>query len=107
MAFLTFSGIILISRKSKNFFIGALGVLTLYFAMATTIHPWYASTLVAVSIFTKFRYPIVWSYLIFLSYATYQTSLYQENLWLVALEYLVVLSVIIYEIKTTAQVNRE
>lgn len=107
MAFLTFSGICLISWKSKNLFVGALGVLTLYFAMATTVHPWYASTLVAISIFTKFRYPIVWSYLIFLSYATYQTNLYQENLWLVALEYLVVFGVIIYELKNQDIITKQ
>ncbi len=99
MAVLTFSGILLISWRSKNLFTGALGVLTLYLAMTTTVHPWYVSTLVAISIFTKFRYPIVWSYLIFLSYAMYQTNLYQENLWLVSVEYLVVFGVLIYEIK--------
>ncbi|WP_435352922.1 hypothetical protein [Emticicia sp. SJ17W-69] len=97
LAFLTFSGICLISWKNKNLFVGALGILTLYFAMATTVHPWYASTLVAVTIFTRFRYPIFWSYLIFLSYAAYQTSLYQENLWLVFLEYSLVFSIMIYE----------
>ena len=71
----------------------------LYFAMATTVHPWYLTNLLVIAIFTTFRYPIVWSYLIFLSYATYQTNLYQENLWLVAIEYLIVLVVMIYEIK--------
>ncbi len=106
MAFLTFSGICLISWKSKNFFLGALGVLTLYFAMATTVHPWYASTLVAISIFTKFRYPIVWSYLIFLSYATYQTNLYQENLWLVFVEYAVVFGVMIYELRNQGIITK-
>ena len=100
MAFLIFGGIVFISWKSKNLFNGALGVLTLYFAMATTVHPWYVSTLVAITIFSKFRYPIVWSYLIFLSYATYQTNLYQENLWLVFVEYSAVLGVIIYEWKS-------
>ena len=102
LAFLTFSGIIFISCNSKNLFLGSLGILTLYFAMATTVHPWYTSTLAAISIFTKFRYPLVWTYLIFLSYATYQTNLYQENLWLVALEYSVVLGIMIFEWK-----NRE
>lgn len=98
LALLTFSGVLLISWKSKKFFLGALAILTLYFSVATTIHPWYAANLVAIAIFTQFRYPIVWSYTIFLSYATYQTNLYQENLWLVALEYLLVLGVMIYEI---------
>ncbi|MFN3489122.1 MAG: hypothetical protein ACK4YV_08300 [Emticicia sp.] len=99
MAFLTFSGVLFISWKSKNLFVGALAILTLYFAMATTVHPWYAINLLVIAIFTNFRYPIVWSYTIFLSYATYQTNLYQENLWLVALEYLLVLGMMIYEYK--------
>ncbi len=100
MAILTFLGILLISWRSKNLFTGALGILTLYLAMTTTVHPWYVSTLVAISIFTRFRYPIVWSYFVFLSYAMYQTNLYQENLWLVFVEYAVVLGVLIYEIQT-------
>ncbi|WP_064197699.1 MULTISPECIES: hypothetical protein [Emticicia] len=99
MAFLTFSGVLLISWKCKNLFVGALAILTLYFAMATTVHPWYATNLLVIAIFTSFRYPIVWSYTIFLSYATYQTNLYQENLWLVTLEYLLVLGMLIYEIR--------
>lgn len=98
LALLTFSGVFLISWKSKSFFLGALAILTLYFSVATTVHPWYAANLVAIAVFTQFRYPIIWSYTIFLSYATYQTNLYQENLWLVALEYLLVLGVMIYEI---------
>ncbi len=99
MAFLTFSGVLFISWRSKNLFVGALAILTLYFAMATTVHPWYATNLLVIAIFTSFRYPIVWSYTIFFSYATYQTNLYQENLWLVTLEYLLVLGMMIYEFK--------
>jgi hypothetical protein len=99
LAFLTFSGVLFISWNSKNLFVGALAILTLYFAMATTVHPWYATNLLVIAIFTKLRYPIVWSYSIFLSYATYQTNLYQENLWLVAIEYLLVFGMMIYEVK--------
>jgi len=99
MAFLTFSGVLLISWKSKNLFVGALAILTLYFAMATTVHPWYVTNLLVIAIFTSFRYPIIWSYTVFFSYATYQTNLYQENLYLVALEYVLVLGMMIYELR--------
>ena len=67
-----------------------LATLTLYFAFATTVHPWYITTLVATSVFARFRYPLVWSALIPLSYYTYSTQPYRENLWLTALEYGVV-----------------
>lgn len=99
MALLTFSGVIFISWKSKNLFVGALAILTLYFAMATTIHPWYVTNLLVITLFTTFRYPIAWSYTVFLSYATYQTNLYQENLYLVSFEYLLVFGMMIYEFK--------
>ncbi len=99
MAFLTFSGVLLISWKSKNLFVGALAILTLYFAMATTVHPWYVTNLLVIAIFTSFRYPIIWSYTVFFSYATYQTNLYQENLYLVTLEYVLVLGMMIYELR--------
>ncbi|AQG80998.1 glycosyltransferase 87 family protein [Spirosoma montaniterrae] len=67
--------------------------LTLYFALATTVHPWYITSLVAAAVFTRFRYPLIWSGAVWLSYATYQTVPYQENLWLTALSYgLVVLA---------------
>lgn len=67
--------------------IQTVATLTLYFAFATTVHPWYITTLVAASVFTRFRYPLVWSALIPLSYHTYSGQPYQENLWLTALEY--------------------
>ncbi|GAA4411230.1 DUF2029 domain-containing protein [Nibrella viscosa] len=75
--------------------------LSFYFALATTVHPWYATTLVAASVFTNFRYPLVWSGLIWVSYATYQGGLpYRENLLLTAVEYLVVAGYGLYEVWT-------
>ncbi len=73
--------------------IRVVATLTLYYALATTVHPWYITSLVAASVFTRFRYPLVWSALIPLSYGTYRTLPYRENLWLTALEYSLVLLV--------------
>ncbi|GAB3640451.1 polyprenol phosphomannose-dependent alpha 1,6 mannosyltransferase MptB [Spirosoma arcticum] len=75
-----------------------LATLTLYFAFATTVHAWYITTLIAASVFTRFRYPIVWSALIPLSYFTYHAQPYAENLWLTTAEYGVVAVVMIVEI---------
>lgn len=107
MAFLTFLGVLFISWKSKNLFVGALAILTLYFAMTTTVHPWYATNLLVIAIFTNFRYPIVWSCTIFLSYNTYQTNLYQENLWLVTFEYLLVIGMMFYELRNNLRLNQK
>jgi alpha-1,6-mannosyltransferase len=61
--------------------------LTVYLFLSTTIHPWYITTLVALTAMSHFRYAAVWSGLSLMSYAAYRTSSYTENLWLVALEY--------------------
>jgi hypothetical protein len=71
--------------------------LTTYYLLATIVHPWYLAPLVALSCLTSYRYPLVWSALIMLSYAAYQTSAYSENLALVGLEYGIVLSVLLWE----------
>ncbi|QJD81226.1 DUF2029 domain-containing protein [Spirosoma rhododendri] len=70
--------------------ISVLLTLTIYWLLSTTVHPWYISSLLIPALFTRFRYPFVWSALIVVSYATYQTQPYQEHLWLTALEYAVV-----------------
>lgn len=64
--------------------------LTVYLFLATTVHPWYITTLVALTAMSHFRYTAVWSCLAIFSYSAYRTSVYTENLWLVMLEYTLV-----------------
>lgn len=71
---------------------------TFYYFTSTTIHPWYLATLVGLSVFTNYKFPLVWSFMIVLSYYAYSNTDYSENLWLVGLEYLVVYSVFIWEV---------
>jgi hypothetical protein len=103
LAIATFLTIIVIAVREKtvtwlSLFQGMLMCLTAYFLLATTVHPWYITSLVLVSLFTSYRYPIVWSAVIILSYSAYRTVPYSENLWLVAVEYVVVLSCMGYEL---------
>ena len=58
-----------------------------YLFMSTTVHPWYLTPLIALSVFTRYRFAILWSALIFFSYGTYATAFYQENLLIVGFEY--------------------
>ena len=83
-----------------------IATLTLYFAFATTVHPWYITTLIAASVFTRFRYPVVWSALIPLSYHTYRTQPYNENLWLTAVEYGTVAAILIVEIRAYRKLSK-
>lgn len=69
---------------------GWLFAFVLYLLCATTVHPWYLSVPIVLCVFTRWRFPLVWSFLIMLTYTNYLTVPYEENLWLVAGEYLLV-----------------
>jgi len=73
-------------------------VLSVYLFFSTTVHPWYISTILILSVFTDNKYPLVWSYIIILSYLAYANNSNTENLWIIALEYFIVFSVFLYEI---------
>jgi alpha-1,6-mannosyltransferase len=69
-----------------------LWMLTIYFAMATTVHPWYITSLVMVTVFTvthhwQFRYPLLWSGLVWLSYSAYRQASVREDNALLIIEY--------------------
>ena len=64
--------------------------LTVYLFLATTVHPWYICTVLALTIVSRFRYAVVWSGLAMLTYATYRHTPYREDLGLVTLEYALV-----------------
>ncbi|WP_028891760.1 DUF2029 domain-containing protein [Tenacibaculum sp. 47A_GOM-205m] len=72
--------------------------LSFYYFISTTMHPWYIGTLLILSVFTKYRYPLVWSFVIILSYQAYANIPWKENLWLIALEYAILYSFIIWEL---------
>ncbi|MGY5849002.1 glycosyltransferase 87 family protein [Salegentibacter sp. F14] len=74
-----------------------LGV-TVYFFLSTTVHPWYIATPLLLSVFTKYRFMILWSFLIFLSYFAYSNAEFKENYWMLLVEYLTVFSYLFKEI---------
>jgi len=73
-------------------------ILMIYLAMTTTLHPWYITTLLALSIFTAYRFPVVWTFFIFTTYEGYTISGYSANYWFIGIEYLVVYGIMIWEI---------
>ncbi len=44
----------------------------IYLLLSSTVHPWYILPLLAFSLFTNFRFPVVWTLFIFFSYIFYQ-----------------------------------
>ncbi len=75
-----------------------LFVLTFYYFTATTVHPWYIASLLLLSIFTRYRFPLIWSFVGILSYLAYTNSDNTENLWIIALEYIIIYSYFIWEV---------
>ena len=75
-----------------------LWVLTLYYLMSATVHPWYIIFLVVLTAFTKYRLAFIWSAAIVLSYYAYSLADFKENLWLLAIEYIIVFTFLIYEL---------
>ncbi|MHA7842303.1 MAG: mannosyltransferase [Winogradskyella sp.] len=76
-------------------------VFTIYLFLSTTVHPWYIATLVLFCVFTNYKFPLVWSLVIVLSYLAYLgigTADKVENLWIITTEYLIVFSVFTWEV---------
>ena len=86
------------AENMKQLFTSMLFAVSIYLLFSTTVHPWYLTIPLMLSIFTSFRYIIIWTLVIILSYVAYSNPEYQENLWLVALEYLAVASYFMLEL---------
>ncbi|MDX1971247.1 MAG: hypothetical protein SFY68_01810 [Candidatus Sumerlaeia bacterium] len=69
----------------------------LYLFFALTVHPWYALPLVAFASMTGYRFGILWSYTIFWTYAGYRSEEYIESIPLIAVEYGLVIVVLLWE----------
>jgi alpha-1,6-mannosyltransferase len=85
------------NKTTPELFQNFLLVLTVYLFTSTTVHPWYVINLVLICVFTKQNYPLVWSLTVVLSYIAYSNPEFQENFWLIAIEYLLVVAYLIYE----------
>lgn len=96
-----FTLVLTFSRKNENFktLMGSmLWTLFTYLALSSTVHPWYIIFLLTLSIFTKYKFPILWTLVVILSYWAYSNSEYTENPWLLGIEYLAVFALLIYEL---------
>ena len=90
-------------RKNQNLqtlITSILLALSLYYFMSSTVHPWYIVFLLGIAVLTEYRFPLVWSFAIVLSYQAYSNPDYKENLWLLAFEYILVMGIFIYEMTT-------
>ena len=79
----------LFNRMTIAFFI--------YLLFSSTIHPWYILTILALSLFTNYTFPLLWSFLIFFSYVFYNDSNAFDARMIVNIEYILLIALFIYE----------
>ncbi|MGY5354699.1 glycosyltransferase 87 family protein [Wenyingzhuangia sp. IMCC45467] len=78
------------NHKTETLFTSMLFLIMCYYLLASIVHPWYITIPLFLSIFSKYKFPVIWSFTIILSYSAYVHHSYKENLWLVFIEYLIV-----------------
>lgn len=102
LALFTFIGILVYSlftnQKSILMPVAMMWILLIYLTLATTVHPWYITTLIALSVFSQYRFAVLWSLLIFVTYAGYSITGYSEPIGLIVFEYLSLAIFTIYEV---------
>ena len=93
--------ILALTRKNQDFLTlltSMLLAMTFYLLLSTTVHPWYVASLLILGLFTNYKLPIVWSFIVIISYLAYANADNTENLWLIGLEYLVVYFILFLDI---------
>ena len=86
------------NQKLESVITSMMLALACYYFLSSTVHPWYVVFLLGIAMFTDYRFPFVWSFAVVLSYYAYSNPDYKENLWLLAIEYILVIGFFIYEI---------
>lgn len=82
----------------KTLLITLLLAISVYFFTATTVHPWYIATVLILGIITGYKFPLLWTFTIVLSYLAYSNPEVKESPVILLLQYLPVYSLFIWEV---------
>ncbi|MBC7651190.1 MAG: hypothetical protein H7101_05525 [Deinococcales bacterium] len=77
--------------SSKQLVTLGMIVLSLFYALSTTVHPWYIINLLPLALLANKLYVVVWVGIAFVSYNAYQTALFSESIIWLLIEYITVL----------------
>lgn len=90
----------IIAYLKKWLLVNAFLWISVVFALFSLIlHPWYITLIILFSVFTNYRFGILWSLVIMGTYAGYSITGFNEVYWLVAFEFITVIGLAIYEMK--------
>lgn len=82
----------------KSLMVSLLFCISFYFFTATTVHPWYIATVLILGVFTNYKFPVLWSFVIMLSYMAYFNNDTRENLWVLIIQYGCLYCLFIWEV---------
>jgi alpha-1,6-mannosyltransferase len=72
-----------------------------YVLLSTTVNPWYILTLLPFSLLLRYKFALVWSGVIIITYFAYSTNDWHENFYLLMLEYTFVFVFLFYDFYRT------
>lgn len=96
--------------STKTLLTTMLFAFSFYLFLSTTVHPWYLATLLILSVFTNYKFPLVWSFVIIFSYLAYinlNKADKSENLWIIAFEYGIVYAVLIWDVLVSKRLKHQ
>ncbi len=83
---------------NKKLKVNMLFCLAVFLLCSQSVHPWYVAPLVLFSVLTKYKFPVLWSFLIGFTYITYKTLPYEQSLAVICVEYALLLTFMFYEV---------
>ncbi|HET8855788.1 MAG TPA: mannosyltransferase, partial [Salinimicrobium sp.] len=86
------------NKETRTLLTSMVCAISVYYFLATTVHPWYLALPLILSIFTTYKFVQLWAFLVILSYAAYGLSGFEENQFLIAIEYIFVLGFLTWEL---------
>ncbi len=99
VSFILIMGISFFRFKKDKLLVRAMLIFFIYFLTTTMVHPWYVTTLIIFSVFKKFKFPVIFSMMIPLSYYPYSLKVFNENYLIIFFEYAVVMIYFLWEAK--------
>ncbi|MDX1314530.1 MAG: mannosyltransferase [Eudoraea sp.] len=98
---ITIATVLLLSffrKKSLSILLeNMLFAVCVYFFLSSAVHPWYIIFPLILSLFTDYRFPILWSAVVILSYSAYMQPEIKESMLLLSIEYILVFGFLGYE----------
>lgn len=83
--------------SKRSFWTTIMWGFALHLIFSTTVHPWYLVPVVLWSVLTSYRFPLLWSGLIGLTYITYHGGGFEEQPWVMVVEYGGIVAYLLYE----------